>query len=688
MSQRERSHRVSRVRSRSSIKYRPQSTAGKCLNLQSIYRRKTSIYTKKFVESEADKMLALDPDLINCKNVLADRKLVPDEQIKLFCNVLFLQGDTGENFDDEYGRKCYLNRTRPLMTKLRFPLAKPHSVVRKLLLPEQSKYTYLCDVHSGLNADFVHQWFKYLALEVGARMEILRASDREHIGAYAWDAIVKPLTRLHKIWLSSEQVQEAFGDFVETEFDRQYSLIDAKPQADGCEACILARIGTHINTVWALHTLVKSRITLDSHARHPSRLRLLRLIDAWIQHYQERYSTDTEVTRLRQRDSSTGLAEELYEIREEIKIEQHRMRRAQRKLLDVRYSGSKKYKKLIKDLDDKALEDNIYDAENDIIDHYAALRATQRASALILAGSLDPEGHQPSAGHTPYPLYRNESKASMSATPQGQPSLNPYAPESHAERAYLESRYSINTFRNNDRALLGQDVAHDDLSAGITRLDLSTQYSPVSPTEMAAFEGRHRGVGPHCSASTVWPVEARGSRVLFRPHESPDVAKLPRSDTSTARRDRPHGSRGEQGNRDEDRMASARSQSHGSKSGKRGHEVEQPRTHHRLTTDTLQVSHNGGIEPDFYYRPQDQMSRYTDIPVIDDGSQRDSSVSRASGLSAASAASEYSAYYQRNGARGCSNRPSNLRFESGLSRPFDEPAAPPREDPFHLERYK
>jgi len=629
-------------------------------------------------------MLTSDPDSVNCKNILADRKLVPDEQIKLFCDILFLHRDTGENLDDEYGRKCYLNRIRPLMVKLRFPLAKPHSVVRKLLLPEQSKYSYLCDVHSGLNADFVHQWFKYLALEVGARMEILRSSNREHIGTYAWDAIIKPLTRLHKIWLSPEQVREAFGDFVETEFDPQYSLIDARPQADGCEACILARIGTHINTVWALHTLVKSRITLESHARHPSRLRLLRLIDHWIQHYQDRYSTNTEVARLRQRGSSTGLAEELYEIREEIKIEQHRMRRAQRKLLDVRYSGSKKYKRLVKDLDDKAVDDNIYDAENDIIDHYAALRASQRASALILGGNFDSEAYP-----HPHPRYRSESRASTPATTQGQrrlslspsPSPSPYAPKAHADRTYLESRYSTNTLRNNDRALLGADAAHHDLSAGLASLDLSPQYSPVNPAEMASFESRHRGTGPHRSASTVWPVEAHGSRAVFRPHEREprDVAKLRRCDTSTsadARR-----GHGEKGSRHEDRVAPAtarsHSQSHRAKPGKR---TSDPRARHRLTTDTLQVHNNAGpIEPDFYYRPQDQMSRYTDIPVIEDGDQRDSTVS------AASASSDCSAYYQRNGARGYANLPSNLRFESRLSRPFDEPAATPA---FYLERYK
>lgn len=607
-------------------------------------------------------MPAADPESTNCRNVLTDRKIVPDEQIKLFCDILFIRGDAGEGFDDEYARKCYVNRTRPLITKLKFPLSKPPTVVRKLLLPEQSKYTRLCDVHAGLNADFVHQWFKFLALEVGARMEILRSSTREQIGAYAWDAIIKPLTRSHKIWLSSKQVREAFGDFVETDFDPKYSLIEATRQADGCEACILARVGTHINTVWALHTLVRSRITVESHARHPTRLRLLRLLDPWIQHFQDRYSTDTEVARLKQRDASIGLAEELYEKREEIKIEQHRVRRAQRKLLDVRYSGSKRYKKLVKDLDEKAIDDNIYDAENDIIDHYAALRATQRASALLVSGNVDAEAS--SVGHTPYPRSKPEGKTSLappsvSTTARGQPS--PYAPKASVHKAYLESRYSISTVRCSNLALLGTDAALDDLNTYTHGLHLSTQYSPVHPDEMAAFEGRYPAAGSHDTTCTAWPVRCNGSRIELRiptnaTGAQPVAERAANSTTKPGERGyghgRSHGS--EKRSPDENRVAPTRAPSRSRSrigrpgTGKRGESTPaSSRERHQLTRDTLQA-HNAGIESDVCYRPRDQMSRYSDISVVDDGTAHEGRISRSSTVSASSG---YSCYYRRNGAR-------------------------------------
>lgn len=507
-------------------------------------------FTKFQSKAQANKMPASDPDSVNCRTVLADRKLVPDEQIRLFCDILFMRFNVGEGLHDEYARTCYINRIRPQITKLRFPLTRPHGVVRKLLLPEQSKYTYLCDIHCGLNADFVHQWFKFLALEVGARMEILRSSSQEHVGVYAWHSIIKPLTRLHKMWLTPEQVREAFGDFVETGFDPQITLIDAKRQADGCEACILARIAEHPNTLWALHTLIKSRITPESHERHPTRLRLLRLIDPWIQLYQDRYMTAAEVASMKQKEASNGLAEELYEKRQEIKLEQHRQRRAQRKLLDVRYSGSKKYKDLVKDLDEKALDENLYDAEHDIIDHYAALRASQRASALIVAGNIDAAASSSSVGTGPYLPYQSKSKASpasssASATIRGQPYPSPYAPKSNMEynKAYQDSRYSINTIRNNERALLASRATLHDINTNTNGMQHPTQYSPARPDEMAAFEGQNSRTRRPDTACTAWPFVCNGSRVELRvdlsgPQPAPERVPNTKPTTKSSRCDR------------------------------------------------------------------------------------------------------------------------------------------------------
>ncbi|KAK5949025.1 hypothetical protein OHC33_009946 [Knufia fluminis] len=722
-------------------------------------------------------MPASDPDSVNCRTVLADRKLVPDEQIRLFCDILFMRFNVGEGLHDEYARTCYINRIRPQITKLRFPLARPHGVVRKLLLPEQSKYTYLCDIHCGLNADFVHQWFKFLALEVGARMEILRSSSQEHVGVYAWHSIIKPLTRLHKMWLTPEQVREAFGDFVETGFDPQITLIDAKRQADGCEACILARIAEHPNTLWALHTLIKSRITPESHERHPTRLRLLRLIDPWIQLYQDRYMTAAEVASMKQKEASNGLAEELYEKRQEIKLEQHRQRRAQRKLLDVRYSGSKKYKDLVKDLDEKALDENLYDAEHDIIDHYAALRASQRASALIVAGNIDAAASSSSVGTGPYLPYQSKSKASpasssASATIRGQPYPSPYAPKSNMEynKAYQDSRYSINTIRNNERALTRHSILQhvlmrwphlkdktaeldaliphvrpghscvmgQGLNSGWTYRDHSllpsgcpTPSPRLSQAGVIAEQVESRIVRALPDTDDTPPTHSGTTNKHFWSHTLPSLISELASQEDINRRsmhqyilkkwphlkqnipeiDRliPHKRSGRWVRLDRELSCGLfKWRDYSGLLPPNGQEQLYGDTEGLMGSSDLSLSISEGREKEIEtqgQRPQDQESRYTDIPVLDSpsfsSSRRASTISpvstrnagrsRSSTVSAVSSRSSYSAYYQRNGARGYANQPSNLRFEARLSRPFDEPAATGAERPeeaVHEERYR
>lgn len=312
-------------------------------------------------------------ETINCKAALSDRKLVPDDQINIWCEILQFRYRYGERHDTEEGRTIYYNRIRPLLPKLKFPLSSNPGLVWKLILPKQSEYTYLCDMHKGLNADFVHQWFKFLALEVGARLETLRGSTREFIGAYAWDNVVKVLSRLHKMWETTENVDVAFGDFVDTGFEGVSDLISVESQSDGCEACILARIASHAPTIAALRATIKSRISLESSAKHPSRLRLLRVVEPWIELWQTQLSfidkkgvrTSAAIQQLR---DNTRLANDLYIKREKIKLSLY-----ESKYQDGGVEGK--------------MRDIVHRAENDDIDSYTALRASQR-----LSQSLNPQG--------------------------------------------------------------------------------------------------------------------------------------------------------------------------------------------------------------------------------------------------------------------------------------------------------
>lgn len=447
-------------------------------------------------------------DTINCKSILSDRKLVPDDQIRLFCAIL--QENTYGQLIRKADGSYETDKERPQWHKLKFPLSKPDPVTRKLFLPKQPEYTYLCKEHTWLNADFVHQWFKCIQLEVGARLEILRASTRENIGEYAWDNIIKPLTRLHRLWMKDADVRRVFGDFCHEGFESSIDMVDPSYQEDGCEACILKRIGSHINTLHALQCAIKGRISLESHARHPNRLRLLRIVEPWIDLLQKQHEkAETPSQRQTQHRWITGLSEELYEKRKELELERHRRRRAQRHLLETHHSNSVKYKQYIAALDDSAIDGSAHDAENDIIDSYAALRGAQRASVIasvdILAGNI-PE----------YPSYQVQEP-----TPRSEGKSSPYGPK--VDKAYIESRYSLDTTLNNDRVVRGLTAQLGDLH--------------LPPSLPAAERYAFRDFG-----STVWPIQQNGSRVEL----------LTRSDTTkpVSRKPVPGGAQTASGSRD------------------------------------------------------------------------------------------------------------------------------------------
>lgn len=419
---------------------------------------------------------------INCKNVLADRKLVPDDQLKLFCQ--FLQdnhsGEVIRHPDGGY----HIHKDYPQPHKLKFPIGKPDLITRKFFLPKQEDYTFLCNEHATLNADFVHQWFKFIQLEVGARLEILRASSREYVGAYAWDNVVKPLTRLHRIWMRDADVKKTFGKFCHEGFESTIDTIDVTYQEDGCEACILKRIGSHINTLHALRCIIKSRLSLESHAKHPRRLRLLRIVDPWIELLESKYgiSEGTDQRKIQDR-WITGLSEELYEKRKELELDRHRRRRAQRHLLEIHHSNSKKYKQYVKDLESSAIDGNFHDAENDIIDAYAALRASQKASVMasvdIVAGNI--------LDVPDFPSYQTQFQA---VPTEGNSS--PYGRK--IDKTYIESRYSIDTIRNNDRVIRGY----------------TNHIADLPPSQkVGKYDIRD-------SAATLWPVLQTGSKVKLR----------------------------------------------------------------------------------------------------------------------------------------------------------------------------
>lgn len=364
---------------------------------------------------------------ITTKHVLVDRKLVPDEQLKVFCDVLHFEYEHGDGWrEGEDGINRYVNRIRPLIPRLRYPLAKANRVER-LLIGKRTTQATLCNAHIGLNADFVQQWFKYLTLEVGARLEILRYSNPTD---WTWYNVIIPCFRLNRIWTKPHQLKDYFGINVDTESKNEFPLIENDFQTNECKACILARIGSHPGTLLALNSCIRSRISFESHRKHPNRLRLLRLVGPWLD------------SCLDKNTSNSLAAKRLISAIEDLHLT--------RKRLDLDLMTARSAAKTEDPFENPF--NSIEDAENDVIDTYAALRATQRFSSMLS------------------PIKETGSASKNS-------------PYSYSDPAYNESRYSINTVANNARVI-------------------------GTPSRM--FDTDKRKV-KHESALTVWPVKGTGS---------------------------------------------------------------------------------------------------------------------------------------------------------------------------------
>lgn len=167
----------------------------------------------------------------------------------------------------------------------------------------------------------------------------------------------------------------------------------------------------------------------------------------------------------------------------------------------------REYKQYVRGLEEDDFQNTLHDAENDIIDSYAALRQSQRASIPLTAGLASGK----LSNHT-RPAYTQGRKAAKEdgldrkpTTAQG--NTNPHPERLKKTPAYCESRYSIDSIRNDEQVRLGREAALAVLEAGET--DPADLRSPRSSTAK---------VSARDSQATVWPVRASGSRVELRNH--------------------------------------------------------------------------------------------------------------------------------------------------------------------------
>ena len=124
----------------------------------------------------------------------------------------------------------------------------------------------LCQSHSRLNSQLIQDILAYVQAEVGNRLNPLAQSISLFSSPH--QALVNDLRALHALWLPP-------ADY------RIYFLREPTPrwsfQPDRCGACILARIGEHVETLILLRTTLLAR-----QKRHLDDPRLLRWVEGWI----------------------------------------------------------------------------------------------------------------------------------------------------------------------------------------------------------------------------------------------------------------------------------------------------------------------------------------------------------------------------------------------------------------------
>jgi hypothetical protein len=219
----------------------------------------------------------------------------------------------------------------------------------------------LCLLHKPFSTSLVHEVFTLLSLEVGHHCNSMTQHNSWFTAGQ--NATIQRLRELHSLWLPAETYTQKFL----TEPNQKWPH-----QKSGCEGCILTRIGSDLDIVVELRTLLMSRKHRAKSNKEPPRL--LRFVEAWVIGLFGTGERGREVMQ-----GSEVQAEELKINRKKI----WRERREKRKPARGKGMAAEKVA-LQEDSKEKAKEhqevdmEEAYDSgfENEIIDHYAALRST------------------------------------------------------------------------------------------------------------------------------------------------------------------------------------------------------------------------------------------------------------------------------------------------------------------------
>lgn len=234
--------------------------------------------------------------------------------------------------------------------------------------PPSNIQARLCLLHKPLSASLIHEIFTLLSLEVGHHSNSLIEHNTWLSPAQL--TALQQLRELHSLWLPGRTYEQTFLAAPNPQWPHQKS---------GCEGCILTRIGSDLLIVSRLRALLLSRQrTVKPKKGHP---RLLAFVDAWVVGLVGKEERHKEVIQ-----ASEMEAEELKIVRKQIwrgRREKTKSRRTALAAENVRgalHDGEKQVES-----EGEMMEQEAYDSdfENEIIDHYKALRSTLPQSSAI-----------------------------------------------------------------------------------------------------------------------------------------------------------------------------------------------------------------------------------------------------------------------------------------------------------------
>ena len=338
----------------------------------------------------------------------------------------------------------------------------------------------LCLLHKPLSTFLIHDIFTLLSLEVGHHCNSM--TQHNTWLSTTQNTVIQQLRELHSLWLPEQTYRQTFLASPNSRWSHQKS---------GCEGCILTRIGSDLQIIASLRALLLSRRQTVKKRKSPPTL--LKFVDGWVVGLCGKGERAREIMQ-----GSEMEGEELKIVRKRIWSEKRdKKRRANGRGVEAEsVEGIEGAKENGKGEDELGQEAYDSDFEQEIINHYAALRSTLRVPAV-----------QPSPAQTPS-LTTDNSANTLSSHVE----IETPPPSDYLSRPQTSSVYSIHQScepslyepPRRGKAWQGQPTASKQANEYRNLLSSPTG-EPILPRSKSIKEDKSRQAEDHRSPLKVHP---------------------------------------------------------------------------------------------------------------------------------------------------------------------------------------